>query len=90
MLANATRELLDWPIVAIRDDGSNIHRNTPFSFSLQLEEFKIPLWLMSMEILYFSFHHVPVRSFLSSPQELSNQSGIRPNLESLISDLVQY
>ena len=57
MLADATGELLDWPIVAIGDYGSNIHQNAPFPCSLQLEEFKIPLWFMSTEIFFFSFNH---------------------------------
>ena len=90
MLADATGELLDWPIVAIRDDGSNIHRNALFSFSLQLEEFKIPLWLMSMEILYFSFHHAHGSLISKQSTRIVQPEWHSTKLESLISDLVQY
>ena len=90
MLADATGELLDWPIVAIRDDGSNIHRNAPLSFSLQLEEFKIPLWLMSTENFFVPFHHAH-GSLISrqSTRIVPSEGHFELKLASLFSDLFQ-
>ena len=37
MFADPTGELLDWPVIAVRDHRSNIHRDIPFLFDLKGE-----------------------------------------------------
>ena len=37
MFADPAGELLDWPVIAVRDHRSNIHRDIPFHFDVKGE-----------------------------------------------------
>ena len=55
VFADPAGELLDWPVIAVRDHRSNIHRDIPFHFDVKGELLpgscvaKISFFLLSAE-----------------------------------------
>src|SRR6266516_3419784 len=56
MFADLAGELLDWPVIAVRDHRSNIHRDIPFHFDVKGE--LLPrVWLLNQKRLMPLFYN---------------------------------